>query len=244
MILFIIFGLIFVLIFLIAFKILKKLLKALVTAILLIIILLSLITVIVYIDAKKLTKAIQGPKEIFVLSGSSLSAGGYIKTNDFTKDDIKNLNIFQYYNKTYLDESEDLYLVPKPNKPENLVLLIYANYLVKDQTMSFEEYDVEIGEIKLAELLQTNNLEESAEIFASKSEYDSETILKELSEEYENSEELKASLMLSLLSTQQKEDGNYIFNGIKKDEIIIFPDFITLKVLDFLPESITNKIMQ
>lgn len=243
MITYILFALVFILLFLIAFKIVKKLIKALITAIIIFLIIFSILGIIIYIDAKSLTQAIQGPKEIYVLSQGDFQVGTYLKTDEITPEDVINMNFFEHYTLEELNLAEKEYLVPKPKKEKRIVLIIEKDYLLKDQTLLLKEQNIELSEDSMTQLFSSNSLEEAANIISADNDYDKEQTLSLLNEEYKDLNELNTIIMLKLLSNQRKENKKYLIEGITNEEIFIIPEFMSIKLINYIPKSIANKIV-
>lgn len=219
-----------------------------VSALIILFIIVLLIGVIFYVDSLRLSTALKGPREIFVEDDGKILSGASISTTNIKVKQLLKARFFKSYNDEGIVAAQIKYDEKTLFDDEkNLVILLNPDYLVKGQTLVLEDFEKELNNQEMKDIIKSSTFEEASEIILSGSlTIEQEKIMKEkLEENYNDLSELKSDIMISALAQQLKNNQKkFLLDGVKSGDIIIHPNFISVQIYRFLPKSLASIIIK
>lgn len=225
------------LIFFLAFKLLKGIIKAMIVVFIISIILVVATGFIIYLDASTIKQGFQGESKIIITQDKEfITAFG---TNDLTLKTALKQEFFKVPT-----EDEMIILIEKYEEEKYDEIVKDELLLILDQKTFYEDEIIVFGSKRN---FTENDLNQIAK---SKTKEDIKNILADISEEELikmddlTIDEIKGTIYFSLFQNKLKDTkGKFIIDGIKEKNINTKPQLISIKLLNFFPEKIMNKLV-
>ena len=236
--------LLIIVLLLIGFVILLRVLRSVVSAALsilgLAIILFLIVGIVLYVDGSNLKESFEGDKVLLLTKDGAVKAG--LRVNNLDSVTTRNMDYLgaeeiSNANMLFQDEEYD------ELRDDNDFLMIFR-YKAFNGTGGMELEDVTISYEEIGLILEEDNLYDAFMIIMEDERLTSsekELKMVELEEEFGSIEALKAALLMFLFGDRVKEEGlRFIVDNYKEENIIVRPEFITMKILDRIPRFMKN----
>ena len=223
--------------FLIFLKVFKSVVKAIVFALVIVIVLVAIFGVIVYTDANKLKSSIDGQKTILLIKNDSVVAAANINAGSI--DQMFENGLYEGWTGQKLSDANIAY---KSGKLDQLLtgkgILLAFNYeYLKTDSLELTT-QIKLNKAEIEQILDAKSMAEINPIIESKN------IIK-IYTGFSSPEEVKAKIAIRLVAKKiQSLKMQELANAINKGDINIQPKFLTIKIIQYLPESMLNSLAQ
>ncbi len=234
---------------LIGFVVLLKVLRSAVTAVLgmlgLAIILFLVFSIVLYVDGSRLKDAFEGDKLLLLTKDGVVRAG--IRVNDLKSVTTRNMDYLDAEelssaNKLFTDEKY------KDMRGEQDFMMVFRYKAFNGTTgMELEEHGITISYEEIGLVLEEDDLYDAFMIIMSDERLTSsekEQKIMGLEQDYESIEALRAALLMFLFGDRVRDEGlGFIVDNYRSENLVVHPDFITIRLLDNLPGFFKNRFL-
>ena len=199
-------------------------------------IVLVILGVFLYFDIKELQTNFDTAEKVILLNEKgNIVAGFSIKENDDPTffSDINTYNVaYQQQNYAKLQGSAYKLLITQKQLFDEIRYIDVIGYPV-DREHAFDYIE------------GTTTQQKAAENIAKENNVPVERVLAQLESEFSTENEFKGYLFAKLVGASlEKEGANYIIRSYKHDKIEVYPETITFKLIEFLPQFIFDAFFE
>ena len=232
--------------FVIFLKVLRNVVSAALSILGLAIILFLIVGIVLYVDGSNLKKSFEGDKVLLLTKDGDVKAG--IKVTDLRSITTRTTN---YLDAEEIDNANTLFKDEDYNdlKGENDFLVVFK-YKAFNGTggMKLEEHNITISYEEIGLVLEEDNLFDAFMIIMRDERLTSqekELKIPGLEEEFGSTEALKAAILMYLFGDRLRDEGlSFLADNYKEENIIIKPEFVTLKIIDRVPKLMKNTFLR
>ena len=229
------------LIFFLAFKLLKGIIKAAITVFVLALLLIGVFGIIIYADATTLKKGFEGEKTIVILYQDEVVTA-FKATTDVTIRAAIRQDFFESLTIEELNELKEKIENEEYDEIEKEELLLIINQEVfYDEEILINDKKINLSKEILNDLAQSKTLNEAISAIGKHPEINQEdlTISDVAHQDFLN------QIYYELFKNKLKNTkGTFIIDGIKDKKIDTRPQLLSIKIINFFPESIMKRLVR
>jgi len=204
----------------------------------------------IYSDLNKFERLVSGKKVLLFYDDQKFKAGVEIPP-------IKELNqilvkgAITHYSESELENFKENYANKELDlitPEEGLLIIILPEAFKEHSILEFENISVNISSEDFLALINSNSIEQEISLLTKDlNEQDATSVEKYITYNYESAQKIKNLVFYKMFIDSGKENsGLFLINNIRANNIIISPEFNTIKSLSFisysLSDSMTGKI--
>ena len=252
----IIYIVIFLAVIVLLFKLIKKVIFAVFASLFLVVLLFAGIGGMVYMDYKDIStkdnfnlNIVYGDFENGLNFGLSIPIEN---KSEFSVDKLEEISIKSLDEKSLEKEKDDIYLLISENFLKTIMKQNSSYYLIgtKDLQVMTNKVDAKLSREDVLDILESKDAqEEYMELIFDKNEFlvENELVKKMFESELEkqlNTISLKSALFASILKDLEAENTIDFIDGIKDEEILVYPKKFSIKVIKYIPTSFLKGLFE
>lgn len=229
--------LVILLAFFLFFKLLRGVLKAAIAVISLLLFVSAILGVIIYFDIAKVKKNFNEEQTILLAHKGEIVAG-------FSYDNSEDEKILQN-TKTALFENEKLAsfnseLADGDYSPEKGMTMVIDSSYFKDKSLELiDGVSITLTDEFIDNLLTCNDDDDCIDLMSEKVP----SLQKQIEASFEDEQDMKNKIFFNLFVEESKNTkGTFLISGLKEDQIKIYPELSSLKIIKMVPEKFFKKI--
>ena len=231
--------------FFIALKIVKNVIKAIFSVLGIASLLLGIVAVILVADAQKFQSSFEGDKTILFEKEGVIEAGIQL-TGEQTNEEI-DPNTIDTLTEEELQALNEIYAINETieSTEEELIIIIPYESLKPEEEIEVFGTETKTPQ-EFEELLESETHEELIEglIEDELTVNEKEQLKQQIKSEYGEPKRIQTLLYMQLLSEKMQNQGTkFLIENIIYKEIKIYPQFLVLDIIDYLPTTIKDKLI-
>ncbi|MGV8168846.1 MAG: hypothetical protein ACP5N3_02215 [Candidatus Nanoarchaeia archaeon] len=223
--------------FFLFFRLLKSAIKALLFILFLVLFVAGILGFLVYLDVGKVRGSFENGQTALLIHEGDIVAGFTYSDNP---NEVLQADKLELLSKTKLDDIDSALKKGSYSGEDSFTILIQSDYFAGKDVELMDNYKVTLDNNSIDEVFSCEELNDciSALVDAAPA------LKKQIASSFEDEQELKNKLFFAVFTQETKASkGSFLVSGIKENQIMVYPQLTTIKLLKFVPDKFINNAL-
>jgi hypothetical protein len=224
--------------FFVFFKLLRGVVKAVIAVLFLVLFVIGILGILIYLDIAKVKSGFNEDQTV-LLSHKGAIVAGFVYSN--SQDKILESDRLQPLDQSRLTDISNIVSSGNFEKDKGFIIIVDSSHFY-DKTVELAKGEsINLSEKLINDIFSCEELKDCTKILSSAAP----ELKPQIENSFEDALDVKNKLFFNLFVQETKDTkGTFLIKGIKEEQISVYPELTTLKLINVIPEKLFNLVLK